>query len=147
MRAAIYTRLSLDKDGESTSTQDQEAECRELVQRQGWTVQGVYTDNDISVDTGKARPAYRRMLTAVAAGEVDVIVSWATDRLYRRVESLGELILAEPEGLIDLESPILAEPEDVDRQLEELGEASVDDPFARRVPASFKRSGRRWLLS
>jgi len=91
MRAAIYTRLSLDKDGESTSTQDQEAECRELVERQGWTVQGVYTDNDISAYTGKVRPAYRRMLTAVADGEVDVIVSWATDRLYRRVDSLGEL--------------------------------------------------------
>ncbi len=105
MRAAIYTRLSHDADGLSSSTADQERECRAECERRGWHVVEVFSDNDVPASEAQAyrskpRKAYARLLNAVKAGEVDVIVSWATDRLYRHPVDLEELIrLAEAHGV------------------------------------------------
>jgi DNA invertase Pin-like site-specific DNA recombinase len=61
------------------------------VAEKGWVVvmdgdQDTFTDDDISASTfgKKARPAYTRLMDAVARGEVDVVVTWAPDRLHRR---------------------------------------------------------------
>lgn len=93
MRAAIYCRISLDQTGEALGVTRQLEDCRALVEaQQGWAVTEVYTDNDISASSGKPRPEYRRMLKAIEHGEVDVIVAWAPDRIYRRLADLEELI-------------------------------------------------------
>lgn len=92
MKAAIYCRISRDIAGEGLGVTRQLEDCRALVDSLGWTVVEVYSDNDISATSGKPRPEYRRMLTAVEAGEVDAIVAWAPDRLYRRLADLEELI-------------------------------------------------------
>lgn len=65
-----------------------------LVEQQGWPVHDVYVDNDISATSGKARPEYRRMLRAIEAGEVDAVVAWHPDRLYRKLTDLEGLIEA-----------------------------------------------------
>lgn len=92
MRAAVYTRLSQDPDGTSTATQRQEDDCRRAVVDRGWTVAEVYRDNDISAYGKKKRPAFEAMLEAVAAGDVDVIVAWRSDRLARQPRDLERVI-------------------------------------------------------
>lgn len=99
-RAAIYARQSLDRTGERLAVDRQLADCRQLVERQGWSTVGTYVDNDVSASSGKARPEYRRLLDDVRAGRVDTIVSWAPDRLARRPRDLEDVLdLAEHHGL------------------------------------------------
>ncbi|WP_412737011.1 recombinase family protein [Krasilnikovia sp. MM14-A1259] len=92
MRAAIYCRISRDRVGAGLGVQRQEEDCRELVERQGWDVAGIYTDNDLSAYRGKPRPGYRELLKAMTAGAVDVVVAWHTDRLHRSPVELEKYI-------------------------------------------------------
>jgi site-specific DNA recombinase len=93
-RAAIYVRISEDTEGAGAGVARQERECRAFCARRDWPVLDVYTDNDVSASafTRKARPAYAAMLEAVKAGDVDAIVAWHFDRLYRRPRELEDLI-------------------------------------------------------
>lgn len=92
MRAAIYCRISRDMSGESLGVTRQLEDCRALVGTLGWTEVAVYSDNDISAASGKPRPQYRQMLKAIEAGEIEAVVAWAPDRLYRRLADLEGLI-------------------------------------------------------
>lgn len=96
MKAAIYCRISRDRKIDGTHTmlgvERQEQDCRELCRTLGWEVADVFVDNDISATSGKVRPAYKAMLALVAAGDVDAIVCWHPDRLYRRTVDLEELV-------------------------------------------------------
>lgn len=94
MRAAIYCRISQDKTGEAAGVERQLEDCQDLVKRQDWSLVDTYIDNDISATSGKARPEYKRMLKAITAGQVDAVVAWHPDRLYRRLPDLEELINA-----------------------------------------------------
>ena len=66
--AAIYVRISQDRSGAGLGVERQEAECRELADRLGWTVADMYCDNDISAYSGRRRPDYESMLADVEAG-------------------------------------------------------------------------------
>lgn len=100
MHAAIYARISRDKAGGGLGVDRQEADCRALAERLGWTVTAVYVDNDISAYSGKPRPQYRAMLDAARAGSIQGVLVWHTDRLHRRVTELEEFVtLAESTGL------------------------------------------------
>ncbi|GAA2172441.1 recombinase family protein [Agrococcus versicolor] len=100
MHAAIYARISRDKAGGGLGVDRQEADCRALAERLGWTVTSVYVDNDISAYSGKPRPQYRAMLDAARAGSIQGVLVWHTDRLHRRVTELEEFVaLAESTGL------------------------------------------------
>ena len=46
MDALIYTQVSSDPSGGGRSVADQERECRQVCERNGWHVRRVYTDND-----------------------------------------------------------------------------------------------------
>lgn len=89
-RAAIYCRISLDNTGEAAGVQRQEADCRTLAARRGWAITDVFIDNDTSAYTGKNRPAYRRMLDTMKAGDIDAVIVWHVDRLTRRPIELEE---------------------------------------------------------
>lgn len=91
-RAAIYARISDARDGDTAGVDRQEADCRALATERGWEVVGVYIDNDRSAYSGKRRPAFEDMLTAVQAGGIDVVICWAADRLYRRLNDLERLV-------------------------------------------------------
>ena len=67
VRTAIYCRISKDRSGESLGVERQEQDCRQLAERLGWEVVGVYIDNDISASTKsrKHRPQYAEMLRLV----------------------------------------------------------------------------------
>lgn len=91
-QAAIYARISEDRTGAELGVTRQIEDCQELAAAQGWDVVEVFTDNDISAYSGKARPGYQKMLAAMAAGGVDVILAWHTDRLHRSPLELEEYI-------------------------------------------------------
>jgi site-specific DNA recombinase len=92
MRVAIYSRISRDTAGESLGVARQEKQGRELAARRGFEVAAVYTDNDISAWSGKLRPAYTALLTALADGSVDGVVVWHIDRLVRSMRDLEDVI-------------------------------------------------------
>ena len=91
-RAAIYTRLSKARNGDTLACQRQEKECRKLAASLGWEVVRVYTDNDFSAFTGKARPGHKELLEALEAENVDALLAWDSDRLHRRPRDLERLI-------------------------------------------------------
>ncbi|HEX9123587.1 MAG TPA: recombinase family protein [Actinomycetota bacterium] len=155
VRAAIYVRLSRDPDGLSTSTADQERECRELAERKGWTVVEVYRDNDVPASEAQAirkrkRIGYANLLQAVSEDRIDAILVWATDRLYRHPRDLEDLITLLEErnvpletvrsGVIDLSS---ADGRMIARQLAAVNKREVEvlADRARRKAASNARAG------
>lgn len=93
-RAAIYCRISRDREGAGLGVQRQEQDCRALAQQRGWTVTAVHTDNDLSAYSGKPRPGYRQLLDNMEAGRVDAVLAWHTDRLHRSPVELEEYITA-----------------------------------------------------
>lgn len=112
--AAIYVRISLDKNGEGAGVRRQEKECRELAKREGLTVSRIYTDNSVSAYSGAKRPAFDELLADVQAGLYDAVIVWATDRLYRRmtdleviIEALGDVPVhaVTSGGKVDLSTP------------------------------------------
>lgn len=93
-RAAIYARISLDKAGEAAGVTRQIDSCRHLAELEGWSIDEVLIDNDLSAYSGACRPEYERLLDLVRRREIDVIVAYHPDRLYRRLADLVELTKA-----------------------------------------------------
>ena len=82
--AAIYARISQDRSGDALGVARQVRDCRAEAERRGWTVAEEYVDDDISAYSGKARPAYDRMLRDIEDGERDAVIVYHLDRLHRR---------------------------------------------------------------
>ncbi|WP_261877153.1 recombinase family protein [Mycobacterium marinum] len=92
MRAAIYTRISLDPTGQGLGVARQLEDCQALADKHGWKVTKAFDDNDISAYSGKRRPGFEAMLTAMQDGEIDALICWHTDRLYRNMKDLERVI-------------------------------------------------------
>lgn len=90
--AAIYTRISEDRNAICLGVERQEQECRELAERLGWTVVEVYSDPNISAFNGRKRPDYERMLTDIKHGRINAVIAWDPDRLHRRSRELERYI-------------------------------------------------------
>lgn len=88
--AAIYCRISDDREGRKAGVRRQQEDCEALAKRRRWKVAGIYVDNDVSAWSGKSRPQYRRMLSDIKAGLVDGVVVWHQDRLVRHPKELEE---------------------------------------------------------
>ena len=98
--AAVYCRISRDRDGQALGVARQEKDCAEWAARHGWTVTSTLVDDDLSAYSGRARPGYRRLLADIEAGRTDGLVIWHPDRLHRRPAELESFIdLVERTGL------------------------------------------------
>lgn len=95
VRYALYGRISDDREKDELGVRRQLKLGRELVKRRGGAVTAEYSDDDISALKGAHRPGYERLMTAVDAGQVDVIVVFQTSRLWRnrreRAEGIDKL--------------------------------------------------------
>jgi len=91
VRAAIYTRISLDRDGTRLGVERQRQDCEALCKARGWTVTTVIEENDTSATKGK-RPGYARLVQLAADRKVEVIVGWAVDRITRTPREIEDLI-------------------------------------------------------
>lgn len=105
-RAAIYTRFSTTLQTEK-STNDQIALCRTYAEGNGYVVAKAYSDEAKSGASTIGRDGFNAMLADAMAGEFDVIVVEALDRLsrdmadmagmFKRLEFMG-IRLAEVHG-------------------------------------------------
>jgi DNA invertase Pin-like site-specific DNA recombinase len=88
-RAAIYLRMSLDRE---LGIERQREDCWALCERLGW--EGIeYVDKDRSATKANVvREGYEKMLKDIAAGRIDAIITWRSDRLYRLLRDLLPLI-------------------------------------------------------
>ena len=101
VRAGIYARQSLDKDGFGLAIDRQLDEDRKLCAARGWTVAAEYVDNDVSAfDRSKVRPEYERLRADYRSGLLDAIAVYDLDRLTRQPRQLEDWIdAAEDRGL------------------------------------------------
>lgn len=84
-RIALYTRVSQD----SQTTENQRRELMAVAERLGWQVVAEFTDHGISGSKGRdKRPGYDALMKAVARREIDMVASWAVDRLGRSLQNL-----------------------------------------------------------
>ncbi|MGO9848553.1 MAG: recombinase family protein, partial [Methylocella sp.] len=96
-RCAIYTRKSSDEGLEQAfnSLDAQREACAAFIQSQkheGWTVlPALYDDGGFSGGTLE-RPALKRLLADIDAGQVDVIVVYKVDRLTRALSDFAKLV-------------------------------------------------------
>lgn len=129
MRAAIYTRISLDRQGKRAGVERQLDDCRALCRSRRWKVVGTFEDNDRSAYSGRARPEYQALVAAVAGGDVDVVVAAHSDRLWRSVvEQQAFLGIARDAGLRLVATPG-----------QDFDPASADDEFMSTIQAAIAR--------
>ena len=93
-QALIYCRISADPEGRAIGVERQEKDCRELAERLGLTVAGVYVENDVSASTNstKARPKYAELVARVRAGGVAAVLAYSNSRLTRRPLELEDVL-------------------------------------------------------
>ena len=100
VRAAVYTRISWDPDGQRAGVERQRVDCEALCADRGWQIAQYLEDNDRSAYTGKRRLAYERLLAVVEERRVDAVVTWHNDRLHRSPRELETFIdLVERSGV------------------------------------------------
>jgi site-specific DNA recombinase len=81
-RVAIYARYSSDNQCEA-SIEDQFRICREQAKRESWQVVGCYKDAGISGSSMILRPGIQMLLQDAQAGQFDMVVAEALDRISR----------------------------------------------------------------
>jgi DNA invertase Pin-like site-specific DNA recombinase len=94
IRAAIYARISEDRDGTRAGVDRQLADCRRLVEQRGWVVFDEYVDNDRSAWSGRERPQYAAMLADLGDRRFDALVTYHQDRLSRNPREFEEFLAA-----------------------------------------------------
>ncbi len=117
VRAGCYCRISSDPDDKREGTARQREDTAALCEVQGWTIAGVYADDNRSASNGKDRPEWKRLLADIEAGKIDAIAAWDQDRNWRMMSELEELrrffaslgreikLATTGQGEIDLYSP------------------------------------------
>ena len=91
-RAAIYARISKDRDGTENGVRRQVDECTRWAESHNFTVAETYIDNDISATSGKRRPEYERMCADIKQRRRDGVITWHLDRLNRNPSELEDFI-------------------------------------------------------
>ncbi|WP_168168215.1 recombinase family protein [Micromonospora sp. L5] len=82
MSAVIYCRVSKDDERNGRSVGEQESECRDSADYEGWTVAAVFPENDRSASrfASKDRPQYRAMVEYLERHRPDVLILWESSR-------------------------------------------------------------------
>lgn len=93
MRAVIYARVSSDPRGVGRSTAEQQADCRTIIEREGWDIVATFVDNDRSASryANQERPEYRKLMRFLEQGDADVLVTWEASRTQRDLDAYVKL--------------------------------------------------------
>lgn len=70
----------------------QREKCEEVCAERELSPLYAFTDNDVSASSGAARPDFEQLMRLLDTGEVDTVIVYAVDRLYRRVVELEGLL-------------------------------------------------------
>jgi site-specific DNA recombinase len=88
-RVAIYARISSDREKNKNGVDMQVKECLAKAKADGLEVTHTFVDNDVSATDRKAkRPEWQKLLKLIETDEIDGILCWHPDRLYRRLTEL-----------------------------------------------------------
>ncbi|TCP38015.1 recombinase family protein [Rhodovulum marinum] len=108
-RVAIYARYSSDNQRDA-SIEDQFRVCREHAKREDWKVVGAFKDAAISGASMILRPGIQNLLQSAQAGELDIVMAEALDRIsrdqadvatfYKHLQFAGVAIVTLAEGEI-----------------------------------------------
>lgn len=92
-KIGAYCRISYDRNGEALGVERQLKDLTRLAEQRGWTIAKVYTDNDVSAyKKSVTRPAFEEMFADLKSKEIDGIVAWDLDRLWRQPRDLERII-------------------------------------------------------
>jgi site-specific DNA recombinase len=97
LRCAIYSRKSSEEGLEQdfNSLDAQREACAAFItsqKREGWDLVGeMYDDGGVSGATME-RPAFKRLLSDVSAGKIDVVVVYKVDRLTRSLSDFAKIV-------------------------------------------------------
>ena len=94
-RAAIYCRISDDREGRRLGVQRQEEDSRALAKHHGYTVTDVYIENDTGASSRskKPRPKFERLMELARTHQYDAVIAYSSSRLTRRPLE-NELLIA-----------------------------------------------------
>ncbi len=111
-RAAIYIRVSTERQGEKVSPEAQEADGKAYCESKGYAIIALYRDAE-KYRAGKRliepsgtradRPAFKQMIADARAGKFDVIIAWREDRLYRSSRPMLDVCDMLDETKVDVE--------------------------------------------
>lgn len=92
MRAAVYLRVSSDKQAAAGSIESQRRDVPAYAARMGWQIVDTYEDDGKSAGSGHldARDGFARLLADAGAGRFDVVVGAEVDR-FTRADDLAEV--------------------------------------------------------
>jgi len=103
--AAIYTRISDARGGDTAGVTRQEQDARALAEKLGWSVATVIIENDttafkrrkVTLPNGRSelrvvRPGFRQLLDLIDSGQVDGLIAYDLDRMARDPRDLEDLI-------------------------------------------------------
>lgn len=101
VRAAIYLRISQDRELDGLAIERQREDCENLAKFRRWEVVETYVDQSKgATDKTKKRPAYDQMVADYHSGRFTAIVCYDLDRLTRQPRQLEDWIdWAEERGL------------------------------------------------
>lgn len=96
-RVAIYTRVSQD----TQTTENQRRELLAVAERNGWYIIAECSDHGISGAKGRdQRPGFDALMKMIARREIDMVATWAVDRLGRSLQHLvGFLVEINSKGV------------------------------------------------
>lgn len=116
VRAAIYARVSTDNDSQKESCSNQVAMAKNYIStHENIRLVSTFIDDGISGKSDYNRPEYNRMLSAVEAGHLDLIIVKALSRLNRdEYNSLAliNLLIENEVTVLTLEDAIIHDFED-----------------------------------
>lgn len=88
-RVAIYARISSDREKNKNGVDMQVKECLAKAKADGLEVTHTFIENDVSATDRRAkRPEWQKLLLLIESDEIDGILCWHPDRLYRRLTEL-----------------------------------------------------------
>lgn len=102
MKAVVYTRISLDRFGDSSGVTRQHEDALQLIKQRGWELVAEYQDNDVSAAGKKTRPGFNALIEHILTGEINAVVAWSFDRLSRNRTDELQLIEACQEHSVTL---------------------------------------------
>lgn len=150
-RAAIYCRISQDREGKRLGVEDQRKRCRELARRAGYHVVSEYDDNDTSASTKsrKPRPGFAAMLNDGRARRFDVVVAYSNSRLTRRLRELLDLIDYHRETGVRFETVVSGNDDlsTADGRMVAQIKGSVDQAESERIGERVRNAAERRAVS
>lgn len=149
-RAAIYARISRDDQGKREGVEDQAADCLQLCERNGWSVvpdgkSDTFTDNDLSGAKDETeRPAFGRLVKAIKAGKVDVVVATKQSRLARDADVLIDFhSVCKSANVQALRFVSGADFVFGESRTASLVQAAIDEDYRQQIIESTKRAKKR----